>query len=283
MMNLRSPVFRFRGALKSLTNPQPIMKEILDQTALMPGSTNYGWSQTGDMLNFRSTFDDVDRMLDHVTRITPMFDRLLSNSTGFDRFEFKSPIDNISRIMDVTEGLLSTSPNTQRAQYFETEDNDDAHGYFRRLPNISNIDPETEVSIKPNFEIKDWNITKSLLNEMLERVSNDPDCSFFSWNKHGNELKSRASFKTGEALSKHIEQIKMIFNSLNAGPAKLNTLEFYGPNSELNKIKEIASEYQPKYFETKLSSSSINQIDDKKQNIGLSEGEGVITDTPPTK
>lgn len=258
------------------------MQQILDQASLVPGITNYGFSRSGDQLLWRSAFDDVDNMLDNFARIEPMFDQLLAGPAALDRFEFESPVSQIERVMNATN-LLSDKITRENVRYFETEEDEDAHGFFRRTISGVGAVPklESQVTLKPQYDVKDWEATRPLMHQIINNISADPKCTYFSWNKFGDTLSSRATFTDGEAVKNYLTNSKAIMDQLESGPAKLKRLEIHGSHDQLEQTKQIASEYKPEYFEIepmKLSEAKVSAVES-----GETEGSTATGAAEPSK
>lgn len=93
-----------------------------------------------------------------------------------------------------------------------------------------------------------------------------------SWSKNDKTLNWKATFPNGEALVKHMREVRPLIDALDAGPAKLERIEVHGPPAEVLKLQgqESAKALQIQYYETADTSKQIDcsAAEGEKKTIG---------------
>ena len=230
----------------------PIMQEMVDAADVVPGLDNFGWSRAGDRLILRNAFNDVDTMLTSFDTMTPYIDRLLAGPATLDRFDISAPEEDLARIQARTErdmARFSAKP------ILYAQDQEPQRGYFRKGPLGKG---EKTCTVSPTYTINDWTLARPIMQQIIDQANAQPGCTYFGWEKSGNVLSSRETFRGGDALRFHLESVKPLIDKLKLGPAKLVNFEMHGPAIEVEKAKDVAASLNPIYYESSLKQINVN-------------------------
>jgi len=231
----------------------PIMQEMVDYTATLPGWDNFGWTRSGDRLIWRSAFDRADDMLMSFDELAPYINRLLAGPATMERVEFVSPSDQIAAIQKATASLANQMAALTQPEYFETIE-DVQTGFFRKATASEGKGENTLCTMTPHYTISDWAAARPLMQGIVDKSSKEAGCNYFGWTKRGDTLHSLEAFVDGDALKAHVDNVRPLMDELQQGPAALERVEVHGPASELAKIKNAAKDPwgggKVEYFET---------------------------------
>ena len=231
-----NPYFR----VSSWDAASPIMQEMMESTALMPGWENFGWSRAGDRLLWRNSFNDADTMLASFDAMMPLMNRMIAGPATLEQFNFSAPLSALAQIQAQTARDLAKLAS--QPDFFET---DVETGFFRKsTPGRS----DSFCTMTPQYKIKDWQTAGPIVQAIINKSNQEQGCSYFSWERSGDTLKSREVFDDGNAMRAHLENVKPLLEQIMSGPATLEKIEMHGPDKELEAIKDIASSLNPEYF-----------------------------------
>jgi quinol monooxygenase YgiN len=99
--------------------------------------------------------------------------------------------------------------------------------------------PYSFCSIIPTFKVNDWDKVTPILDELVEATKKETGVLFYGFvaNKESNTLVCRESYLDGNAVNKHLDNVKIPLGKLLDGPAELVSMHVQGPEEELAKVK----------------------------------------------
>jgi len=187
-------------------------------------------------------------MLTNFGSLTPLMNQLLAGPATLDRMEFVGPAAQLARIQAATEQIANEAfKGVATPEYFEMVE-DVQTGFIRKAvqppPGAavgSSTQANTLCTMTPHYKIQDWGTARPLMQSIIDKANAEPGCAYFGWTKSGDELRSRETFVSGDAMKAHIEGCKPFLEALVAeGVAKLERLEINAPTPELEKVKTLA-------------------------------------------
>lgn len=216
-----SPSFRIR----QWDEVDSLMDAMMRQAVGMPGLYNYGFTRSGDLLNWRSEFDTTDSLLNSMTTLNPLIEDFLRGPAELNRLDIFGPGSEFDRIRN------AALRGGGDVKYFE---HDTESGFVGK--NIK--DTEQTITCDPFLTVKDWSAARPLMQEFVNEASNDKGCNYFAWNRSDNTLNWKAKFKDGDALVNHLKKVRPLMDNLIKGPAVLERLEIHGPQDQTMKLKD---------------------------------------------
>jgi hypothetical protein len=122
--------------------------------------------------------------------------------------------------------------------------------FFSRL-DPSTLATPTMILLNSRYEIISWSEAKVIMDSLFKSTESEEGCMYFGWHKEGNNIVSRAAFRSSAAVLAHFEHSSTLAQKLASGPAKRLSVEIHGPQEELGNLREskALASLKPEYFE----------------------------------
>jgi quinol monooxygenase YgiN len=104
-------------------------------------------------------------------------------------------------------------------------------------------------TIVPYFKVASGKMDafKSLCEQFMTRVSNEPKCLFYGFSFAGDEAHCREGYADAEGMLYHNKNVADLFAEVQK-IATVTRLEVHGPKDEVDKLRQPLAEMQPKFF-----------------------------------
>jgi hypothetical protein len=156
-----------------------------------PFCSSFGWAKSGDMVHWRSSFDDVDRMLDNFNTLTPLINDLIAGPATMDRLEVIAPKTSMDKIKNSIPKGYSWS-----TEYYESDNDAFASGYVSKSSEMRLDEWEggaktqsSMVTSEPFYTIKDWPAARPIVRDIIDKTVLEPGCKYFAWTKNGDKVR----------------------------------------------------------------------------------------------
>jgi len=108
------------------------------------------------------------------------------------------------------------------------------------------------VTIHPYFQVQDGKIDefKQLCQELVSKTATEPQCLYYGFSFHGNQVHCREGYESAEGLLAHLSNVDSLLQDT-LKIAEIIRLEVHGVDEELAKLLSPLSDFKPTYFTLK--------------------------------
>lgn len=108
---------------------------------------------------------------------------------------------------------------------------------------------DRSVTIHPYFIVADENLDafRALCEQFVARAATEPQCLYYGFSFHGNEVFCREGYEGAEAALAHFDNVGPLLEQA-LEIAELARLEIHGTEEELAKLREPLSEMEVAFF-----------------------------------
>eukprot|EP00929_Paragymnodinium_shiwhaense_P041570 TRINITY_DN2157_c1_g1_i1.p1 TRINITY_DN2157_c1_g1~~TRINITY_DN2157_c1_g1_i1.p1 ORF type:complete len:912 (-),score=368.51 TRINITY_DN2157_c1_g1_i1:215-2950(-) len=219
---------------------KPIMEEFVAKTKTEKGCIYYGWDIDGDKLFCREAYVNATAVLKHLENVGPCLDALLAGPAKLDRLEFHGPASELSKLKETATKLNAHMYTVDMGLSFMVEEN--ASGEPRNFGLCT---------VNPYFTVLNMDKAKPIMQDFVERTAKEKSCVFYGWTMEGDKLFCREGYLNANGVLRHLENVgPCIDKLLEEGVCKLDSIEFHGPQADLEKLEEKVKALNAKCFAT---------------------------------
>jgi len=187
----------------------PLMQSFTESAALDPTDLLFqDWSSTDDSIFGRSLFRNVDALLRSLDRSSNLMNMMSAGPAPMSALEFHGSADDLAKIQ-------AALPKIQGAPDVQIDFYDSGTGYKTASADrigMEEVDRSKVCSTYPYFEVSDWSTAEPIMQEILQKTSNEAGCIHFAWTRSGNRLRWHGYYTTGDALKAHVEAIRPLMD-----------------------------------------------------------------------
>jgi quinol monooxygenase YgiN len=218
---------------------KPIMEDFVKRTKMEKGCIYYGWDLVGDQLYCREAYVNAAAVLKHLENVAPCIDAILAGPAKLDRIEFHGPASELAKLQETADKLGAKCFAVDMGISFMVEENGAEAKNFGLC------------TIQPYFTVLDMERAKPIMQEFVEQTAKEKSCVYYGWTMDGDKLFCREAYLDAEGVLQHLENVgPCIEKILASGVCKLDSIEFHGPQADLDRLREKADALGAKCYAT---------------------------------
>ncbi len=108
---------------------------------------------------------------------------------------------------------------------------------------------DTCVTILPYFSVQPGRMgeVKALCEEFIAKTKSEPNCLYYGFSFHGNEMHCREGFADASAALEHLTNVDALLKRL-ASLSRVSRIEVHGTAAQLELMKAPLSPLAPTYY-----------------------------------